>query len=62
VDGLSDDVVRKLTELADRLSSLVEEGQRSGRVSKAAQVLLDGPLDEARINMYRELFGEDPPQ
>jgi hypothetical protein len=57
---LPESVVQKLRELGDRLSLLVEEGERSGRVAQEARELLDAPYEDTRKKLYRELFGEEP--
>jgi len=50
----------KLQELADRLSSLVEQSHRTGSVPEQAIEILDGPIESTRKRIYFELFGEEP--
>jgi hypothetical protein len=60
VPELPENIAGKLRQLGDDLSLVVEEGERSGRVSQRVIDLLDSPREEITRRMYRERFGEDP--
>jgi hypothetical protein len=47
-----------LEQFAERLSGLVEDCKRDGRVNDVAAALIDKHSQEARDNLYRELFGD----